>query len=238
MKGKIYAFLIWILMPGALIAFLSSCEDCYKCGFDQQEPYFNVKFFNADSLSSINDSIAALDEATKNLRTERSTKSIDLNAAIDSLEGKEDPLVIDFWESAIDSIQLELENLDEKINALGFYKTGLNQVKRKITSGAVPLQSITSPQGKEIPFVSGDSLTAYKFPLPMNDSQAQYFIKINDSTYSLSVAYHTELVTENGSVVIKADSLRYLSSSNFDSLKIYYSNDLRKTDETYFHLYF
>lgn len=236
MKGKKH--LIIFLFPLALCALLSSCEDCYKCGINQPEPYFNVKFFNARQLHLINDSIEQVDDKSIELNTILLQSNKFLNLALDSLENTEDPIAIGSLEHKVDSVEVLIENTNKSLNNFKATKTKLGQVKRKIESGAVPLESITSPEGKKIAYVPEDSLTSYKFPLPMNDTFAQYFIHIKDSTYSLQVAYTKEQVVENGSVVIKAHNLSLLSATNLDSIEINYRNDLRKTNETYFYLYF
>lgn len=236
MKGKKIVFIF--LFPIALGALLSSCEDCYKCGFDQEEPYFNVKFLNARHLLSINDSISLLDDQGKETSAILLESNRFLNSTLDSLDIEEDSLAIISLEFKIDSVESKIDTLNKSIANFNAVKTRLNQVKRKITAGAVPLESIASSQGRKITFVPEDSLAAYRFPLAMNDVFAHYFINIKDSTYTLEVAYATEQIVENGSVVIKANNLTLLSTSNIDSAEIHYRNDLRKTNETYLYLYF
>lgn len=236
MEGKKIAYIFFFLF--ALCTLLSSCEDCYKCGIDQEEPYFNVKFLNARKLRSVNDSIQQIDKKNKENNTFLMESNKFLNSTLDSLDDEEDSIVIASLQLKVDSVESAIATLNKNINNLNTAKTKLNQVKKKIESGAVPLERIASPQGKEITFVSKDSLTTYKFPLPMNDTFATYFIEVNDSAYSLEVSYATEQTVEYGSVGIQANNLTVLSSTNLDSIVVLYRNDLRKTNETYLYLYF
>lgn len=234
MKGKIS---FWLFLLPITLA-LSSCEDCNKCGIEQQEPYFNVKFFNARQLLVVNDSIALVDNRTKNNNLALTSSNSFLNTLLDSLDLETDPIAIESLEFKVDSVTFTIDTIGQSTSRLNASKSKLNQVKRKIERGAVPLSSITSPRGGEIRYMAKDSLESYRFPLDMNNLMAEYFIDINDQTYTLEVAYSTNQIVDNGSVVITADNLIFLHASPFDSVKVYYTNDIRKTDETHIHLYF
>lgn len=236
MKGKIS---IWLfLLPITLCLALSSCEDCYKCGIEQQEPYFNVQFFNGQQLLVVTDSITLVDDKSKENNKFLAASNSFLNSMLDSLDIETDSTAIASLEFKIDSVEFTIDTLNQSTSRLTTLKTKLNQVKRKIETGAVPLASISSTKGGEIRYVAEDSLSSYRFPLDMNNSLAQYFIDINTKTYTLEVAYTTEQIVDNGSVIIAAKNLSILNASPFDSIKVYYVNDTRKTNETYLHLYF
>ncbi len=236
MKGKTSFWLF--LLPITLGLALSSCEDCYKCGIEQQEPYFNVKFFNGRQLLVVTDSITLVDNRTRSNSQALTASNSFLNTLLDSLDIETEPTAIESLEFKVDSVTFTIDTLSQSSSRLNTIKTRLTQVKRKIETGAVPLSSITTPQGGEILYVAEDSLSSYRFPLDMNNPFAEYFIDINAKTYTIEVTYSTNQVVEHGSVIITADDLTILHASPFDSVKVYYVNDIRKANETHLHLYF
>lgn len=229
----------WLfLLPIILGLSLSSCEDCYKCGIEQQEPYFNVKFLNAGQLLTVNDSIALVDERTKSNNQALTSSNSFLNNLLDSLDLETDSTIIESLEFKADSVTFTIDTLSQSNARLNAIKTRLNLVRRKIEAGAVPLSSITSPYGGEIRYAAQDSLASYRFPLDMNDTLAHYFVDINAKTYTLEVAYKTNQVVEDGSVIIVANDLNLLNAAPFDSVEVHYANDSRRTNDTYIYLYF
>jgi len=236
MKGKTSFWLF--LLPIIAALSLSSCEDCYQCGIEQQEPYFNVKFFNIGQLLTINDSITLVDDRTRSNNAAITSSNSFLNTLLDSLDLATDPTVIESLEFKVDSVTFTIDTLGLSTTRLNATKTRLNQVKRKIEGGAVPLSRISSPNGGEILYAAKDSLSSYRFPLDMNNSLVQYFVDIDTNTYTLEVAYKTNQVVEYGSVVVVANDLNLLNASPFDSATVHYVNDMRKTNETYIYLYF
>lgn len=236
MKGKTSFWLF--LLPIILGLSLSSCEDCYQCGIKQQEPYFNVKFFNAGQLLAFNDSIAVVDERTKSNNQALTSSNSFLNNLLDSLDLATDPTIIESLEFKADSVTFTIDSLGQSNTRLNAIKTRLNQVRRKIEAGAVPLSSITSPNGGEIRYVPQDSLASYRFPLDMNNTLAQYFVDIDTHSFTLEVAYKTNQIVEYGSVIVVAHDLDLLNATPFDSVEVHYVNDLRRTNDTYIYLYF
>src|SRR5699024_11067478 len=160
------------------------------------------------------------------------------NSLLDSLDLATDPTIIESLEFKADSVTFTIDTLGQSNTRLNAIKTRLNQVKRKIEGGAVPLSRITSPNGGEILYAAKDSLSSYRFPLDMNNSLAQYFVDIDTNTFTLEVAYKRNQIVEYGSVIVAANDLTLLNASPFDSAKVHYVNDLRKTNETYIYLYF
>lgn len=215
MKVRTYFYLTTIIQITFSGFLLTSCEDCYECDINRPEPYFNVVFINNSRLESVQDSIANLD-------TLLVAKRIELRElAPDAPPEEFDPI-----EFTIDSITIAKRNLDIK--------------RRLIQSGSVFPDTVYSPIGKFSP--SPDSATSFRFPLSMNQDSSTYYIYLGDRSDTLTVFYSRELVVENGSAVVRADSILpppNIKTTFLDTIpNIQYNNDRRLTNETYLYLYF
>lgn len=192
--------------------FLASCEDCYECDINRPEPYFNVVFIDSSRLKIVQRSIKTLDSLLLIKRAEERALSPD---ATDE--------EVDLIEFEIDSMNTEKRTLDTE--------------RRLIQSGSVFLDTVYSPIGEFLP--SPDSATSFRFPLSMNDESSTYYIFLGDRKDTLTVFYSRELIVENGSAVVRADSI--LPRPNIKTTfkdTIHYNNDLRLTNETYLYLYY
>lgn len=245
MKGKATAFLALITLPLLLSFILSGCEDCYECGIDQEEPYFNAKFINRRRLLEVLDSISIAEEDRLAQRALIESSNDTLSGTINSFNNTEDADSLIMLQEMIDSIDNAIENLEKNVEKAVAEKARLDKIRKIIESGKVKIDSILSNGSSASKYIYfQDSMTVYQFPLPMNDGNnlsASYTIKmagVDESiTHTLEVAYSAELATENQAVINKADSLTYIMHT-FDSVEIKYRNDLRLANETYLYLYF
>ena len=253
MKGKLPDSLAIFVLPVFIALALGSCEECYKCGIAQPEPYFNVKFRNEDSLADVMQKSAELDELKIKFEDTLDLKEDSLNWKLDSLETEQDPLKIIKLENAIDTLEADIETLEAKIVAARANRTLLDKARRKLISGEIALQSITSPGGETVIFnadSSSDSANVYRFPLSMNADTSKYIITIKDykkdSVKTLKVFYRRQTVTKDGSVLVKAEGLGVSKPPEFyedfkrpDSLAYYFEDvELKPTDETIVYLFF
>src|SRR5690606_12993358 len=135
-------------------------------------------------------------------------------------------------------------------NEIRLSKTREERIKNEILDGKIALANIQSSLGKIDTLTyydkKADSLTTYQFPLDMNSDTSRYIITIQglaedqESVKVLEVHYRRQTVTENSSVVVKADSLEVIKNEIFDqeykddSMVI----DLGPTNETTVYLYF
>ena len=205
-----------LLLPILISLFISGCEDCYECDINRPEPYFNVKFINETELINIEDSIEIYSEQLIEKR--------------DSLDALPD-----------DTLGILFESLESSIDSISTAKTTLDNKRRLIASGLVEIDTLYSPQGNFISYT--DSATSFQFPLSMNQDSSTYYFSLEGISEpdTLTVFYTREVIVDNGSVIVKADSIiekPHIKNSFINSIKYQYSNDQRLTNETYLYIYF
>lgn len=205
-----------LLLPILISLFISGCEDCYECDINRPEPYFNVKFINETQLKITEDSIVYFND-------QLAIKRDALNALPD------------------DASNEEFEPLEFSIDSITAAKTTLDNKRKLIASGSVEIDTLYSPQDKSISYT--DSATSYQFPLSMNQDSSTYYFSLKGISEpdTLTVSYTREVVVENGSIIVQADSIiekPHIKTSFINSVKYQYRNDQRLTNETYLYIYF
>lgn len=238
------------LLPFLIALLLSSCEDCYQCGIDQPEPFFSVKFINEDSLNTINDSIDQFDRRRIELEDSLELNEIKLEEKTDSVLIAEDEMKLIALRDTILKLEPRIDTLESRIDAVKVKKASYNKAMKTILEGRITLNSITSGIDSILNYRNDTlkhNLSIYQFPLDMNSNSSRYVINIKglkDSLKVLEVAYRTRQVTENGSVVIKADSFSVIKNETFyedfkrDSIPDDKNNEYQPTDETVLYLFF
>ncbi|MEM8565616.1 MAG: hypothetical protein AAGF85_04100 [Bacteroidota bacterium] len=190
-----------ILFPWVYLA--SSCEDVEleTTGID---PFFRIKFINADSLSTLDNLIAAIEER---------------------IEIIDDSLVFyDTLDNGTDVSNI-VERLNLERSAIDTERTEFNSTKAIIESGSVVVNSITSSTGVDAKLPGIDSTTLFSIPLNPAQDVSLFEISLDGTLYDLEANYTRNTVVELRTVIVQALDLD-VTSSSFEVQSIEYEDSL------------
>ena len=222
-KVYIWSFLFCI----AAVALASSCDD--EVEPYRNEPAVKIRFFNIDSLTKINTSIAAIDAEIALLNTENAaltTELSTLNTRLTELDG----LIADGREDLAPeraSVASEIAIVTERqvvirasLDAWNAEKAQLTKVVGTINSGRVLLKKIEA-EGKTLEFT--DSATTFSLPLNMNTTSQVYYLEVGSRRDSLELTYNVaEELTERSYIKLVGTNIeRTEGKYSYDSVTVY-----------------
>lgn len=168
------------------------------------DPFFKIRFINADSINSLNIIIDEIDTRVDIID--------DSLALLDTLNNG-----TDFTE---DITRLTIEKA-----LINSEKSEFNRTISLIETGSVVVNSITSTSGIDAKIPGIDSTTLFSVPLNPAADFSDFEISLGGKLFDLQTKYTRNTVTKERTVIVEALDLE-LSSTLFESLLLEYEDTL------------
>ncbi len=191
-----------------MLADFYGCNHCDDCGPSSNYPYVNVKFYNIDSLTKINDSIAVLNDSINTLNNLVNQGADSLAPVVAALE--KNLTSVSAIQGVINSAKIKIDSLAAKDAGNVLYFT----------------DSITH-----------DSLTSFHFPLKMTDGNSEFIITLAGRKDTLGLNYQLISLANGSNIIVQAYDLS-IYKSTFDSVNLVCRKDSCFSNDITLKIYF
>ncbi|MEQ9425616.1 MAG: hypothetical protein RJQ09_14420 [Cyclobacteriaceae bacterium] len=218
--------IILVVILGLSLSLFPGCESCDDCGPLQSEPTLLFKFFNRDSLETI-EAVISSKEAVRDSIVNGIESTDSLKEVIDKFKNDliltSDPI----FEDTIIVLQMKSDSLLDVFKQLSDAKTSIestiNDLEDQLTlvnSGLTKVDSIISVADGNGIVLSSDSLDSFNIPLAVNSDNSSYRFIIGGKSFELTLNYIRSFVEDEKSRIVVLISNITLVDHNFKEVEI------------------